>query len=71
MTINEARMICELRLRQYTLRALAEVFYRPNHPMHGNQGEGEELLREATEILGRGPGMHYDDFIHQLWDRTV
>ena len=71
MTIHEARLICELRLRQYSLRALAEVFLPPGHPQHGNQGEGQEILREATDVLGRRFDEHEDDFIQKRWDRTL
>lgn len=69
MTEFEARMICELRKR-YSLRALAEAYYPPNHPGHGNQLDGDELIKEATDLLGRSRNEHPDDFIEKRWDRT-
>jgi hypothetical protein len=69
MTKFEARMICELRLR-YSLRALAEAYYPPNHPGHGNQLDGIDLLDEATCLLGRSKNESSDDFIEKRWDRT-
>lgn len=69
MTISEARLLCALRQSRWSLRAIAEAWYSPDSPFHGNQGEGEELLREATALLGREPQEHYDDFIEK-WERT-
>lgn len=53
MTLAEARMIRALK-RRCTYRYLAEVFYPPEDPGHGNQGYGEDLCKEALEVLYPG-----------------
>jgi hypothetical protein len=68
MSINEARLIVSLRQARYSLRAIAEAWYPHDHPFHGNQGEGQELLREACDLLGRTFDEHEDDFCDR-WRR--
>jgi hypothetical protein len=50
MTINEARLIRELKKR-CTYRALAEIYYSKDDLEYGNQLYGEDLCKEALEIL--------------------
>lgn len=50
MTIHEALLIREIKKRT-TYRRLAEVYYPVDHDGHGNQGYGEDLCREALDII--------------------
>lgn len=50
MTINEARLIREIKKR-CTYRRLAEIYYPEDDPGHSNQGYGEDLCKEALETL--------------------
>lgn len=50
MTINEARLIREIKKR-CTYRRLAEIYYSPFERGYGNQGYGEDLCKEALKIL--------------------
>lgn len=50
MTINEARLIREIK-KSCTYRYLAEVYYPKDVRGHGNQLFGQDLCREALEIL--------------------
>ena len=51
MTINEARMIREIK-RRCTYRRLAEIYYPEKSNGHGNQMFGQDLCREACDTLG-------------------
>lgn len=53
MTLNEARLIRDIKKRS-TYRYLAEVWYSKSEPGHGNQGYGQDLCKEALEILYPG-----------------
>lgn len=50
MKIEGAQKIKELK-KYCTYRRLAEIIYPENDPLHGNQGAGEELCREALKVL--------------------
>lgn len=50
MTIHEARLIREFKKR-CTYRRLAEIYYPEDENGHGNQGFGEDLCKEALEVL--------------------
>lgn len=50
MTINEARLIRELK-RRCSYRRLAAAYYPEEHDGHGNEGWGEELCFEAFMTL--------------------
>lgn len=58
MTIHEARLIKQIKSTGWcTYRALAEMYYPPGDPLKGNQLAGQDLCREAAEILG----MHWEE----------
>jgi hypothetical protein len=50
MTAHEARLIRELKKR-CTYRRLAEIFYAEGELGYGVQGYGEDLCKEALEVL--------------------
>lgn len=50
MTINEARLIRELKKR-CTYRRLAEIYYPSGVNGHGNQMYGRDLCIEALQVL--------------------
>lgn len=67
MNLNTARLLMELRSKGYSWRALAEVYYDPKDLSHGDQGEGQELMNEAAQVLGFTE--HHDD-VAEHWSRT-
>lgn len=50
MTINEARLIREMKKR-CTYRRLAEIYYPEDHDEHGLQMSGQDLCFEAFQTL--------------------
>jgi hypothetical protein len=56
MTLTEARLLREVK-KGCTYRRLAEIFYPADHPGHGNQGYGEDLCKEALEVLYPGKNL--------------
>lgn len=71
MTINEARLIAALKSpNRCTMRALAEIYYPPEHALHGVQWAGQDLCRQAASILGRGILEHEEDFLDG-WTREA
>lgn len=51
MTVDDANKVRNFK-RLCTYRKLAELWYDPNHPLHGNQLAGQDLCRDACEALG-------------------
>jgi hypothetical protein len=68
MDIHTARVIAELRTIGYSWRAIAEVYYPPENDFHGDQGDGQELCREAAIVLRAG-NEDSDDFF-EGWSRN-
>jgi hypothetical protein len=69
MTINEARLIAAIKSPgRCTMRALAEIYYPPEHELHGIQWAGQDLCRQATAILGKQSNVHEEDFLNS-WTR--
>lgn len=62
MTINEARLIREVK-RRCTYRRLAEIYYPETETgFHGMQMEGQDLCKEALKVL-------YPS--HDIWQKGV
>lgn len=53
MTINQARLIRELK-RRCTYRRLAEIYYPEGHDSYGVQEAGDDLCLEAFKVLYPG-----------------
>jgi len=67
MTLNEARLVMELRSCGYSWRALAEAYYEEHQiGYHGDQMSGSDLCMQAAETLGLERGYEAID----NWKRT-
>lgn len=51
MSINEARLIKHIK-KGCTYRRLAEIYYTKENELHGMQWSGQDLCREACDVLG-------------------